>query len=239
MTRPFPFAKTQMKSPDQQRAARLVAASVCALCIGLASATPAKAQFFGIFRAFQTPSTLSPEMVYRQLVRAGYQPIGQIQRNGRVYVASVYDPRRRQLRLVIDSAEGRILERYVVAARQVEEPAVSSPALPPRTIPSQPPEPKTPAKPKITRQEPERAAPVRNPVAAPVIAPTPAHAPAAESTATVRPPAAQTPVAAAPAAPVAAAPTTAPARPAPPRAEAPAHAEGPGYANGVPINPLD
>ena len=242
MMPPAPYAKTPMTELFLQRTSRLIAIGVFSLSAGLAAATPAQAQLFGIFRTFQTPSTLSPEMVYRQLVQAGYQPIGRIQRNGQVFVASVYDSRRRQLRLVIDSVQGRILERYVVAARQAEEPATASPALPPRTVPAQPAEPKTraeprtPAKPKLTRQEPEKVAPARNPVAAPAITSTPSSAPAVESTATVRPPALQAPVAAAPAA---AAPAPAPTRIAPARTEPPPRADGPGYANGVPINPLD
>ena len=204
---------------------------------GTAQAQP----FFGFFtRGFSTPATLPPEAVYNHLVRYGYQPIGRIQRNGRVFVADVIDPRRRQLRLVINSADGAVLERYVVASRYgaVDEPRPVAPVQPEVRAPAkQKPEPRVatrePPQERVTEQPRTQTTVAPKVIRAPVPEPKSVRAPAPTRN---EPAVAEVPAAAAePPAPTPVVPRreAAPARPAAPRTE------GPGYANGVPINPLD
>jgi hypothetical protein len=209
--------------------AGLVLAASAAMAAGSAQAQP----FFGYFgyRTYEVPSTLPPEAVYRQLVRVGYQPLGRIQRNGRVFIADVIDPRRRQLRLVIDSSDGTILERYMIAARAAtsDEFGVSAPLRQPDVRPParRKPEPRTASRiaPPDNGADRNRAVP---PVTGPEVipAPIPQAAPVRPDRATRSEPSV----------------AEVPATPAPRREQAPAAAprgEGPGYANGVPINPLE
>ena len=212
---------------------------------GLGGTTAEAQPFFGFFgRTFGVPATLPPEAIYQHLVRYGYQPIGRIERNGRVFLANVIDPQRRQLRLVISSVDGAVLERYVIASRYG---AVESPRA---VVPVQPDQRATPAKPKpeprvATRQpaqervteHPRSTGPETAPqvIRAPIPEPKAVRAPApkrAEPTVAEVPAAAAEPAAPRPSVTPAPRREAAPARPA-------AHPEGPGYANGVPINPLD
>jgi hypothetical protein len=232
------------------KAPQLAGLVLAVAAASLTGAGRAEAQpFFGFFgyRSYDVPETLSPELIYRQLQRTGYQPIGRIQRNGRVFLADVLDPRRRQLRLVIDRYDGSILERYVIAARApvpLDERPLTRP-LAPMADPNLPPprllpapgaptartEPETAprgARPRtVSRQPSQDAAPQRNRATA-TPAPSPEVAPQGDATEAARN---EAPEAPAPA-PARSSKAAAPKGPAP-------KGEGPGYANGVPINPLD
>ncbi len=230
------------------------AAAIAATAAGFAvfDAAPAQAQLFGWWghQPFAYRDVMTPGEIRRDLARQGYRMNGPLQRNGRVILADVVDGRGRQLRLIVDPVEGAILQRFVNveprpqrgapgASRNPEfpdspdaqnqpAPRAAKPAAKPkaavRSLPQQPkiarerPEsPETPpgrrANPQFERPQTERAQTER--VQEPAIAATPAEAPRQATSAAERP----NPPLAAPS----------PTRP----------ADQPGFAKGVPINPLD
>lgn len=263
----------------------------------------AQAQFFGWWGtppAYGVPENamISPNEIYRLVAGHGYQISGRLERNGRVYMIDVIDPRGRAMRLVIDAYEGDILQRFATApprpmasipqpeqqSRAELDPQYSEPSasgypryptdrnsLPPaatnqepQVIPGighaagdrthrsratktqtaareaggtgEPARPRRPARaeaaPPQPRGTPGSEAALPQPAAkiAPAIGPAASQPPAKpeKETATAESSAKSDPVPAA-----AAPPAPAPAKPAHQKAD------GPGYANGVPINPLD
>ncbi len=180
-----------------------------------AGVAPAQAQFFGSwgFRNSQPPRQLSSQEMLQRLNRAGYR-VSQLRMNGNVFLADVTDRAGQPLRLVISAIDAEILQRFAAIAPRVGGPDGGYSAPQPGFAPSAP--------------GSGEAAPGMRP-RAPV-----SRARPAPSEATIAPSAADAPAPAPPAM------TAAPA--APPRSAAPAPVApmvGPGYANGVPINPLD
>ena len=171
----------------------------------LGGVAPAQAQFFGSWdRRIAPPPEMIPEAVARHLNHSGFK-VRQIWRNGRVFLVDANDQGGQPIRLVVDVANGSILQRYAMANPRggLSDGGVFAhqPALAPL----------------------EGARPAARPRAqAPRVKPAPSEAMAAPAPVT-EPPAPAQPVQP----PVAAA------------APAPAPIVGPGYANGVPINPLD
>lgn len=239
----------------KRKAPRLAGWALAAGVACLGGVEGAQAQpFFGFFgyRGYDVPEMMSPELIYRRLVRSGYQPIGRIRRNGRVFLADVIDPRRRELRLVIDSFDGTILERYVLAARgpavpdelPLRPPApLADPNLPPPHLlpapgaraepeaPARPPKPRSahrtpaqerPAQDRLGQERPVQERPVQNGETSN----EPEPSSQASTASPAEPPHKNT------------AEGAAPRKAAAPHPPAP-KTEGPGYANGVPINPLE
>lgn len=234
--------------------------------ISLVIAEPALAQGFGWFglQTFETPTRMSPDEIYMRLTRAGYQVIGRLQRNDRVFLADVIDRRGHQQRLVIDGFQGGIVQRFQVAGHPpstAEAPyglgsppgLIGNPPAADRPHAEQPA--RVPAPRKSARQRIEdfsaRPAPADTRTREP--APQSGH-PVEAANPPSREPAAAAPAgpterAAMPVAEAASAPHPAAPAPATPPEPAPKHptaaapqptkTDGPGYANGVPINPLD
>ena len=218
----------------------------------LAASTPARAQFFGWFGARTFPETrpaAPPRAVEYRLRRMGYSLLGPLRFNGDVVLADVIDQGGRRARLVIDPVDGAILQKFASTeprpARPLtrdselsDAPVVRGPstgylengdaaplpaprARPPAAEAPQPGKPKAPRT--VARSTPAQPPVVDTPAANP---PTPAPA--------------KTPAPAARSEPQPAVADTAPA-PKPPVAKPPVAPPAPkaGYANGVPINPLD
>ena len=179
------------------------------------SVAPAQAQFFGSwgFRNSQPPRQLTAQDMLQRLNRAGYR-VSQLRMNGNVFLADVTDRAGQPLRLVISAIDAEILQRFAAIAPRVGGPDGGYSAPQPGFAPSAP--------------GAGEAAPGMRPRApASRARPSPSEAtmaPSAPDAPTPAPPA----ITAAPAAPLR---SSAPA-PIPPTV-------GPGYANGVPINPLD
>ena len=183
-----------------------------------ASVAPAQAQFFGSWgfsNSRPAPQLTSQEMLQR-LNRAGYR-VSQLRMNGNVFLADVIDRTGQPLRLVISATDAEILQRFAAIAPRAGGPDGGYSAPPPGFAPSAP--------------GSGEAAPGMRPRAPAARArPAPSEATMAPST----PDAPNAPTAAPPA--MTAAPAAAP-RPAAPAPIQPM--VGPGFANGVPINPLD
>ena len=81
-----------------------------------ASASPARAQFFGwsgwdnggAFGGMPGPQ------VRRSITEQGFRVLGPLRRNGTVFVADVIDPRGRHERLIVASSDAQILQRFYV-----------------------------------------------------------------------------------------------------------------------------
>jgi hypothetical protein len=166
---------------------------------------------------------MTPEAVGQRLARAGFRSL-QIRQNGNVYLVDANDKGGRPLRLVVDGKDGAILQRFALAAPRAgaQDGGVAPPA--PGFAPQQ----GAPAEgaPNGARPRPQTPAASRSKPAASEA--TAAPSPGAQDPSE---PAAQPPLAAAARATPAPAPMPSPA-PAPVLV-------GPGFANGVPINPLD
>jgi len=185
----------------------------------LVGVSPAKAQFFGFpsFQRNQPPPQLTPQEILQRLSRAGYR-VAQLRINGNVFLADVNDRAGQPMRLVISATDAQILQRFAAIAPRVGGPDGGYSAPQPGVAPSAPPS--------------GEAAPGMRPRASGSRArPAPSEATVAPSTPDVSnaPTAASAPVVIA--APVVAAPPPAPSTIRP--------MVGPGFANGVPINPLD
>ena len=172
----------------------------------LACGAPAQAQFLGSwgYRRPEPPPPISPDVLAERLNRSGFR-VYQIRRNAAVYLVDASDPGGRMLRLIVDSMDGTILQRFATANPQAGAPDGGVGAPQPGFAPADgaSPRPQTPQAPRA------RSAP-----SAATVTPAPEQAP----------PPAQPPVAV--------------MAPAPEPMPGPALV-GPGYANGVPINPLD
>ena len=193
------------------------------------------------------------------LVEDGYKVVGRIQRKGPVFIADVIDLRGRAARLIVDAEDGSILDRFDgIGPRPPRD--IASVAPGDDLIETGPPAPKVvpgigPDKRAGQPLGPRAALASREPGKAPAIAkpkaPGPEKKPLASES--MKPPAKQAekpvpapaPVAAVkPSAPRVIAPETLGSGPkqkiAPPSPPAPAAAQDPGgFANGVPVNPLD
>jgi hypothetical protein len=217
----------------------------------LAAATPARAQFFGWFGARTFPETrpaAPPRAVEFKLRRMGYRLLTPMRFNGDVVLADVVDSGGRRARLVIDPVDGAILQKFATAEPRPSRPltrdpefgaapvvrgpstgylengaAAPLPAPETRAPVAETPRPTKPTAPKKVARAAPAQAPVADAPAAKPVAPAPdkpttpaamrdTPAPIAETAPRPNPPAAK------------------PSTPAPPKA---------GYANGVPINPLD
>jgi hypothetical protein len=107
--------------------------SMLALASGLTalSAGSAKAQFYRyedgygppVYRGYgygydryddQRQGMLRPRQVMRILLEQGYRPVGQILRNGDVFVVNVIDPDGMQQRVVVDAYQGEVLQTHDV-----------------------------------------------------------------------------------------------------------------------------
>ena len=183
-----------------------------------ASVAPAQAQFFGSwgFRNSRPAPQLTPQEIVQRLSRAGYR-VAQLRMNGNVFLADVNDRAGQPMRLVISATDAEILQRFAAIAPRAGGPDGGYSAPPPGFAPSAP--------------GSGEAAPGMRPRAPAARArPAPSEATIAPSTSD----GSNAPTAAPPAM------TAAPA--AAPRSAAPAPIApmvGPGFANGVPINPLD
>ncbi len=216
---------------------------------------PAQAQLFGWlgYGSIESDEAIPPQAVSRRLARQGYRLTGPLRRNGAVLLADVTDFRGQPMRLVLDASDGAILQRFLKAppaprsAYNANPPYPAGPSYAPNSnytppapaIVRPPSDPERtvhrPVKPKVARipapqsETRDKVSPATAP-ARPEPAPSAAQAPAAVS---------QPNTASAQPAPVAAPPAPQPSAPAR-RPAAPArNSDGPGYANGVPINPLD
>ena len=238
-----------------QHASRKVLIALAAIAT-LATGAPARAQFFGWFGARTIPETrpaAPPRAVEYRLRRMGYRLLAPMRFNGDVVLADVIDAGGRRARLVIDPVDGAILQKFATAeprpARPLtresefsDAPVIRGPntgylengAAAPLPAPqARPPVAETPqtAKPKAPKKV-ARTAPARSPVDDPPAAKPDAPAPDKPPTPAARrdtpAPVAETASGSNP--PVAKQEAPKPAAPATPKA---------GYANGVPINPLD
>lgn len=72
----------------------------------LAPQARAESFFFSLFQP-------SPDRIVVQLQRSGYEMRSALMRRGDVYICDVVDPDGRRERLVIDSRDGRVLERFL------------------------------------------------------------------------------------------------------------------------------
>ena len=181
----------------------------------LFAVSPAQAQFFGSWglRSNQPPPQLNQQDMLQRLNRAGYR-VSQLRMNGNVFLADVIDRAGQPLRLVISATDAQILQRFAAIAPRVGGPDGGYAAPQPGFAP---------------------AAPGAGDVAPGMRPRAPAsRARPAPSEATIAPSTPDAPSAAPPAV------TAAPAAPLRSAAPAPvAPMVGPGFANGVPINPLD
>lgn len=147
----------------------------------LAVAGPAQAQFFGgwgympyqyrmlpemddgpVYLPRRFRPIMSPRDVRMTLIDEGYQVVGGLQVNGRVYIANVRDWRGQGFRVVVDGIEGNILQRFARTApprapqglargSMGDEEYFDPPRLPPPSV--------TPPSQRAPRAEPRRAAP--------------------------------------------------------------------------------
>jgi hypothetical protein len=232
---------------------RVSAAALGIVLTAAFSGSPARAQFFGWgWQSPQAPQLEAPATIYRRLLARGFDPIAALQRNGGVYLADVRDRYGRRERLVVDAYSGAILQTFAFGPPRppasIPEPYAPGPAYAYRYAPgSIPPEEEAPgfapsprlsgeasrerrmnrklarreASPKKT--EPKEETPsqaTREPNALP--SQTPVEKSAVRQNAVGGSEALAQPVASKPV-----------------RRKPSAPANGPGYANGVPINPLD
>ena len=216
-----------------------------------AGATPARAQLFGWWGAhYSQPAAMPAELISRRLAQQGYRVL-RLQRNGGVFLADVSEGRGRTLRLVVDSRDGSILQRFATAAVRNDGRApgvydmspdtglgsLAPPSPVPAPVPDRPSRraaPRAPAEAVLDPGETSSPSSRKHP------APVPSKAmslPAGEPDGSARP--SETPSTAAAGSAPSPAPAPAPVRLQPPPAPAPATANKPGYATGVPINPLD
>lgn len=195
---------------------------IFALALGfavMAVNVPAQAQFFGTWGyPVAQPPELMPQTVAEQLKRAGYK-VRRIERDHKMFIVDGADKAGRQVRLVVHPASGEILQRYAMVNPRGGASDASGAARAPAAV------------------QPDGASPAHKP------RPQGSRAKPAPSQATITPAAPTAPEQARPEAPApvaAAAPAPAPV-PAPAAAPQPAPQPTPpaGYANGVPINPLD
>lgn len=178
----------------------------------LAGLAPAQAQFLGLFGSStnQPPAQLTPQELVQRLSRAGFRVV-KLRSNGNVFLADVTDRAGQSLRLVVNATDGAILQRFATASPRLDGPNGGLPSPQPGFAPSSP-------------AEGEASSGARPRAPAARVKPAPSEATMAPmSGASAGQPPAAPPVAAAPSAPPA---------PLPPMV-------GPGFANGVPINPLD
>ncbi len=195
--------------------ARRLALFLCASLI--AGAAPAQAQFFGFWGGGNhPPAQMTPQDIVQRLSRAGFR-VSKMRPNGNVYLADVTDRAGQPLRLVVNAADGAILQRFATIAPRISGPDGGAPAPQPGFAPSPPGSGE--AAPSGMRPRPPTSRAKPSPSEA-----TMAPAPASSNGPAQAPPVATAAPAAAPSPPV-----TAPMQP----------MVGPGFANGVPINPLD
>jgi len=194
---------------------RMALVLVATLFAGVA---PAQAQFFGSwgFRNSRPAPQLTPQEIVQRLSRAGYR-VSQLRMNGNVFLADVNDRAGQPMRLVVSATDAEILQRFAAIAPRVGGPDGGYAAPQPGFAPSAP-------------GSGEAAPGMRPRAPASRARPSPAEATMAPST----PDAPNAPTAAPPAMTAAPAAASRPAAPAPIQPMV-----GPGFANGVPINPLD
>ncbi len=203
-----------------------------ALMAGLTLPAPAHAQFFnwGVQpQPYEAQVTMPVEVIYQRIARQGYRVVRPLERNGRVLIADVIDRRGREVHLVIDARDGGILQSFANTGR----PQLSPPGLIPGA--------RTPAR---QAREPSRAKPARQTTAS---SPDPKEHSAQPDKKPSRLPSQMPSVPgqaekAAPANPVAnsvASPVEKPVAPTAKAVEPAINGKKPGFANGVPINPLD
>ncbi len=93
--------------------------AACVLLAGTALSAPAQAQFFPRFwdepvyveRGYR--DVMPRGAVHQMLRERGFAFRAPLRRNGRVYVADVVNPRGIRMRIIIDSYNGRIVQRFV------------------------------------------------------------------------------------------------------------------------------
>ena len=176
----------------------------------IAGAAPAQAQFFGLFG---NRNTQPPAQLTPQDVVQRLSRAGfrvmKLRLNGTVFLADANDRAGQPLRLVVSATDGAILQRFASTNPRVGAPDGGLPPPQPGYAPSAPGAGET-----APGMRPRAAAPRAKPAPAEAtLAPAPTPAPAPSPTVTAAPP----PLAPAPIQPMV----------------------GPGFANGVPINPLD
>jgi hypothetical protein len=166
----------------------------------LAVAGPAQAQFFGgwgympyqyrmmpdmdggpVYLPRRFRPVMSPGDIRMFLSEEGYQVIGGLQVNGRVYIANVRDRRGQGFRLVVDGIEGNVLQRFARATPSRPPEALARgpmgdeeyfdpPRLPPPSV--TPPSQRAPrAEPAPRRAAPPAASARREPPARTVVRP--------------------------------------------------------------------
>jgi hypothetical protein len=199
----------------------LIAATIIA---GLSAGAPAQAQFFGFGAGpFSDVETAPPRMIERRLARQGYRLTRPLRLNGEVLLADTIDPDGRRMRLVVDAYSGSVLQRFVTSEAAPERYANRSGGYDePRVIqgPNSGYLENGSLAPSNALPAPKQLAPAAR---APVEAPTAQSAPARVEQPNVSVSSADGPKA------VERSPASKPAATTP----------KPGYANGVPINPLD
>ncbi len=178
---------------------------------------PAQAQFSGFwgFLRSEPPPQLTLDALAKRLGGAGYRHLA-IRMNGGVYLVDASDRSGKPVRLVVDVKDGTILQRFATLAPHMNAPdggvASPGPGFAPSTgAPTQPALSGAKQRPQTPRVSPAPSAATVTPAAAP---PEPLQQPPQAPVVATAPPAEQPP------------------------ASAPVLV-GPGYANGVPINPLD
>jgi hypothetical protein len=228
--------------------ARTLAAAGIAAGLLVALMAPAQAQFLswlGFPPANGVPenAAIPPANIYRIVAAHGYRVSGELQRNGGTYLVDAVDQRGRALRLVVDAYQGDILQRFATTPPRppasIPQPQSqanlypqyqSYPAYPDAAPPSQ----VTPGSGRKTTDDARRSQVKKTQTAARETGtPTPESARPGRTRNSARTDPEQ------PQPAVKAEPATAAVTPAPhPPASVP-KTDGPGYANGVPINPLD
>ena len=98
-----------------------------ALLVGFGAASPAHAQF-----NFFGSREVSPDDVSETISEHGFQLVGPLYRNGRVYLADVIDRRRHRERLVISAETGQIVQRFLVDVGPERQPPASASRAAPR-----------------------------------------------------------------------------------------------------------
>lgn len=217
----------------------------------------AQAQFLswlGFPPAYTEPqyAAISPAEIYHIVATHGYRVSGAPQRSGRTYLVDVVDSRGRTFHLVVDAYQGDILQRF--ATNPPRPPAaIPEPQSQANLYPQYPTYPDAAAPPPVTpsvghkitkdthrgTSKKTRTAARENGIATPTEPARPVH-PARSEVPALQPaadgvvpqPAAKAEPTTAAVTPVPSAPSVAPNPPQP-------KTDGPGYANGVPINPLD
>ena len=184
----------------------------------IAGSAPARADFFGFLglRRIEPPAQLPLDALTQRLSHTGFRAL-RVRQNGSVHLVDAVDRSGRPVRLVVDVRDGAILQRFASVAPQragaADGPPPGFAPAPAAPTDSAPPGARSRSQPPRAKSSPEAASPAVATVAPASAAPEPILQQ-------------KTPP------PIAAAAS-------PGLGEQPRAVVGPGYANGVPINPLD